>query len=221
MCRKNFLLVLFYTDTLMVNRENQTCLTSFRVQALSTEAVSYDESEFSLQSTGSASKKQNKNKGFILKALSRRCLVSLSASWRRFLSLEVVQGERGVSLLTADDAIGWSYLFICLYLRVAVPGFLKPVDYKQVFHRRSCSWRTTFGFLTAVSSSKEIPPPILHQCTALTLAASPHSSPSLFPHFALLLFEVKLALRIKSHPLFFSPLSHLLPLTLSCTRTRF
>lgn len=44
MRRKNFLLVLFYTDTFTVNRENPTCLTSFRVQALSTKAVSYDES---------------------------------------------------------------------------------------------------------------------------------------------------------------------------------
>lgn len=35
------------------------------------------------------------------------------------------RGERGVRLLNADDAIGWIYLFICLYLcGLALP--LKP-----------------------------------------------------------------------------------------------
>lgn len=77
---------------------------------------------------------------------------------------------------------GVIYLFAFIYAWPAL-AFLKPLDYKQVFHRRSCSCRTTFGFLTAVSSSKEISPPILHQCTALTLTASPPFLPLPFPPF--------------------------------------
>lgn len=63
MRRKNFLLVLFYTDTFMVNRENPTCLTSFRVQALSTKAVSYDESSLAFFTAEyRLSQQKNKNK---------------------------------------------------------------------------------------------------------------------------------------------------------------
>lgn len=184
MRRKNFLLVLFYTDTFMVNRENPTCLTSFRVQALSTKAVSYDESSLAFF-TAEYRLSQQKNKNKKIKILFWKRWADAASSHSPRLdagssALRWCKEREEWASSTADDAIWWSYLFICLYLRVAGPGFLKPLDYKQVFHRRSCSCRTTFGFLTAVSSSKEISPPILHQCTALTLTASPPIPPPPF-----------------------------------------
>lgn len=187
MRRKNFLLVLFYTDTFMVNRENPTCLTSFRVQALSTKAVSYDESSLAFF-TAEYRLSQQKNKNKKIKILFWKRWADAASSHSPRLdagssALRWCKEREEWASSTADDAIWWSYLFICLYLRVAGPGFLKPLDYKQVFHRRSCSCRTTFGFLTAVSSSKEISPPILHQCTALTLTASPPFLPLPFPPF--------------------------------------
>lgn len=184
MCRKNFLL--FYTDTFMVNRENPTCLTSFRVQALSTKAVSYDESSLAFFTAEYRLSQQKII--IIIKILFWKRWADAASSHSRRLdagssALRWCKEREEWASSTADDAIGWSYLFICLYLRVAGPAFLKPLDYKQVFHRRSSSCRTTFGFLTAVSSSKEISPPILHQCTALTLTASPPFLPLPFPPF--------------------------------------
>lgn len=73
---------------------------------------------------------------------------------RRLLSRKVVQGERGARLLTADDAMGWIYLFICLYLC----GLSARLKTRIILHR--C--------VSSVSRSSVLPSsPLLNLCFIL------------------------------------------------------
>lgn len=97
------------------------------------------------------------------KTLTRgRCILMQLLFWQRWpeaggahcglvaagsSALKVVQGERGPRLLTADDAIGWSYLFISLYLCGAA------VPLKTRFHVKHQSPSTTSAKTSAKTSA--------------------------------------------------------------------